>query len=157
MGAGGGSQTIYKFATKGAGSLNTKDYCEVREIRYQVKEFSILCMGRCKSLGSLNSLISYAPQLAGARSCLLVHLKVWFMWQMAASCWTVNALSHFGSPHSHLEARNSWWLWHFLFIDMVGDISFHKVMRSYQLRCCHTSLDLLPAGFFLHERSIHLI
>ena len=28
----------------------------------------------------------------------------------------------FGSPHSHLEARNHWWLWHFLFINMSGDI-----------------------------------
>ena len=27
-----------------------------------------------------------------------------------------------GSPHSHLETRNHWWLWHFLFIDMAGDI-----------------------------------
>ena len=27
-----------------------------------------------------------------------------------------------GSPHSHLEARNRWWLWHFLFVDVAGDI-----------------------------------
>ena len=28
----------------------------------------------------------------------------------------------FGSPHSQLETRNHWWLWHFLFIDVAGDI-----------------------------------
>ena len=28
----------------------------------------------------------------------------------------------FGSSHSHLEDRNYWWLWHFLLINMVGDI-----------------------------------
>ena len=36
------------------------------KIRYQVKEFRVLCMGRCKPLGSLNSLLSYAPQPSGA-------------------------------------------------------------------------------------------
>ena len=35
------------------------------KIRYQVKEFSILCMGRWKPLDSLRSLIPYAPQLSG--------------------------------------------------------------------------------------------
>ena len=28
----------------------------------------------------------------------------------------------FGNPHSHLEARNRWWLWHFLLINMARDI-----------------------------------
>ena len=27
-----------------------------------------------------------------------------------------------GSSYSHLEGRNHWWLWHFLFINMAGDI-----------------------------------
>ena len=53
------------------------------KIRYQVKEFGILCMGRCKSLGSLNSFLSYTPQLSETKSCFLVHLKEW---HMAASC-----------------------------------------------------------------------
>ena len=53
------------------------------KIRYQVKEFNMLCMGRCKPLGSLNSFLSYAP-LSGANPVsFLVHLKEW---QMAASC-----------------------------------------------------------------------
>ena len=43
-----GSQAIYKSATQAIGNLNIK-------IRYQVKDFSILCIGRCKLLGSVNS------------------------------------------------------------------------------------------------------
>ena len=46
QGGGRGSQAIHKFATKGASSLNIKDYCGVRKIGYHVQEFSILCMGR---------------------------------------------------------------------------------------------------------------
>ena len=53
-----GSQAIYKFVTKEAGSLNSKDYCEVRKTRYQVKEWCILGMGRCNPLGSLHELLS---------------------------------------------------------------------------------------------------
>ena len=56
QGGGRGSKATYMFAAKGAGSLNTK-------IRYQVKELNILCMGKCKPLGLLNS---SAPQLSGA-------------------------------------------------------------------------------------------
>ena len=67
---------IYKFVTKGVGNLSLK-------IRYQVKEFSILFMGRCKPLGSLNTFLSYAPQLSGAKSYFFVHLKEW---QMVAPC-----------------------------------------------------------------------
>ena len=102
-------------------------------------------MGRCKPLGSPNSSLSHAPQLSGAKSCFLVHLKEeGQMWQMAASCiphpsfppspsssaitvedgsiWITGTVFQFGSPHSHLEAENRWWLWLFLFIDMAGDI-----------------------------------
>ena len=32
----------------------------LRKIKYQFKEFSILCRERCKPLGSLNSFLSYA-------------------------------------------------------------------------------------------------
>ena len=47
QGGGRWSQAIYKFATKGAGSPNIKDYDEVRKIRYQVYEFRVLpFMGR---------------------------------------------------------------------------------------------------------------
>ena len=65
----GGSQATYKSATKRAGSLNIKDVNNkvVRKIRYQAKDFSLLVgKGRCKSMGSPNLVLSYAPQLSGA-------------------------------------------------------------------------------------------
>ena len=50
--------------------------------RSAIKKFSILCMGRCKPLGSQDSFLSYAPQLSGAKFCFLIHLKEWQVWQM---------------------------------------------------------------------------
>ena len=95
----GGSQVISKFAIKGAGSLNIKDYCEVRKIRYQIKECSILYMGRCKPLGSPNSFLSHAPQLSGTKSCFLVHLKEEGQRrQMAASCIPHPSFPHLPAP-----------------------------------------------------------
>ena len=55
-----GSQALCRFATKGAGSLNIKGQASSQGI------YSILCMRRCKPVDSLNSLLSYAPQLSGA-------------------------------------------------------------------------------------------
>ena len=40
-GTGGSQQAIYKFAAKGEGSLNIKDYYQVRKTRYQAKESEI--------------------------------------------------------------------------------------------------------------------
>ena len=45
------------------------------KIRYQIKDFSIGCMGRCKPLGSRNSLLSYVPQLSGPNPVSLVTLS----------------------------------------------------------------------------------
>ena len=101
------------------------------KIRYQVKECSVLCMGRCKPLDSLNAILSYAAQLSGANPVSLFTLRS--EWQMAASCipqllsnhhggWQHPPDQSFGSPHLHLEARNHWWLWHFLFIDMARNV-----------------------------------
>ena len=45
--------------------------------------------------------------------------------QLLSSChvgWECPLDCSFGRPHSHLEARNCWWLCHFLFINIVGDI-----------------------------------
>ena len=99
------------------------------KIRYQVKECSVLCMGRCKPLVSLDSFFSYAAQLSGANPVSLFTLRSsrWLLLASPSSSavtmgggsipWT-----SFGSPPSQLETRNHWWLWHFLFIDMAGDI-----------------------------------
>ena len=93
------------------------------------------------------------------------------MWQMAASCiplvpqqspW---GWQHPRSPHSRLEARNRWWLWHFLFIDMAGDnfISHCYLWCSHQgwfqttvgkIMCFHAKSGIahsvLPVGTRLY-------
>ena len=83
--------------------------------------------GKTAALGSLNSLLSHAPQLSGANhvsllTLLLARLLVHQLLSNHCEGWR-HLLDHsLGSPHSHLEARNRWWLWHFLFIDVAGDI-----------------------------------
>ena len=49
-----------------ASRLNIKRLLLIKENQIsQVKEFSVLCMGRCKNLGSLKLFLSYASQLSG--------------------------------------------------------------------------------------------
>ena len=92
--------------------------------RHQIKEFSILHSARCKSLGSLNSFFSCAPQLSGANPVSLFTLLLAFPPVPQQSPWRWQHLydDSFGSPHSHLEAKNHWWLWYFLSINMAADI-----------------------------------
>ena len=45
------------------------------KIRYQIKEFSLLCIWRRKPLDSLNSFLSYASQLFGASLVSLFNLR----------------------------------------------------------------------------------
>ena len=52
-GTGGSQQAIYKFAAQGEGSLNIKDYYQVRKTRYQAKESGALL----KPVGSLISFL----------------------------------------------------------------------------------------------------
>ena len=67
------------------------------------------------------------------QSCFLDHLKEWqicYLHSPSSSAITMGggrAWQHpldpsFGSPHSHLKARDRWWLWYFLFIYMARDI-----------------------------------
>ena len=106
------SQAIYKFATKGASSLNIKDWY-----------LSTLCFWRWKPLASLNSFLSYAPSYLWPNPVSLFTWLLGFSQLLSNQHgWWQHPLDHsFGRPHSHLEARNCWWLWHFLFI-MAADI-----------------------------------
>ena len=138
-----------QVCNKAGTNLNIKNYDLERKTIYQLKEFSVLlCIGRYKPLSSLNSFLSYATQLFGAKSSFLIVyiLNSLFIlrqiWWTAASCisWAPQLLSggsicqiyriagivfSLGSPHSHMEARNCWWLWHFLPTNMAGNSSFH--------------------------------
>jgi len=59
-----------------AGSLIIKRLLVIKENQIsQVKEFStFLCMGRCKTLVSLKSFLSYASQLSGASILFFLNL-----------------------------------------------------------------------------------
>ena len=66
----GGSQSIYKFATRGGGSLNIKDQVSNLGIEYPV-----YMKMRASGLTSfLNSVLSYASQLFGGQSRFIVLL-----------------------------------------------------------------------------------
>ena len=74
------------------------------------------------------------------QSCFLAHLAScislepqqlpWGSWQ--------HLMDHsFGSSHSHLETRNCWWLWRFLFVDIAGDsfishVISHRIYRFFK-------------------------
>ena len=60
--------------------------------RSGIKEFSILCMGRCQPLGSLNLFLSYAPQLSGP---ILFPCSPCFLHSPSSSAITVGG----GSSH----------------------------------------------------------
>ena len=61
-------------------------------------------------------------------------------WQHPLNC-------SLGSPHSHLEARNRRWLWHFLFVNMAGDIFIS-----------HSSVPTLcRLGFSPCRQGIHIL
>ena len=110
-----GSQFIYKFATKGVWTSKT---------RYQVKEFSSLCIGRCKPLGSLYSFLSYAPQLSGVNLVSLFTLLLAFPQLLSNHHEGVAAFSgfQFGELPSTFGGQKLLMVWHFLFINMAGDI-----------------------------------
>ena len=92
--------------------------------RSGIKEFSILCIGRCNPLGSLNACLSDASHVSGVSPVFLGHLASSFppAPQQSPWGWQRPKSWSYGSLHSHLEARSHWWLWHFLLINMAGEI-----------------------------------
>ena len=95
-----------------------------------------------KASGSLNSFLSYAPQLSGANPVYLFTSRSgrWLLLvfpQLFSSHrrgWQLPLDGSSGTSHSHLEARNRWWLWHFLFIHMAGDIFISHKKSIYLVR-----------------------
>ena len=78
----------------------------------------LLCVGRCKWLGSLNSFLSYASQLSGTTSCFLInyilnssftiHWRKWMMLWMAATCDSLHPsqlLSAYSGSSRHLPRK----------------------------------------------------
>ena len=126
-----GSQVLYIFLNKGSRQSKQQRLLLRNKTQISSKEFSaLLWMGKYKSLGSLNSFLSYAPQLSGAHPVSLFTLRSGrrllpafpqFLYGHLGG-WRQLLDGNLGRPHSCLEARNHWWLWHFLFIAMAGDI-----------------------------------
>ena len=110
------SWVIYKFATKGADNLNNN-------VRCQVKQFSILCLGRCKPLGSRNSFLSYVPQLSGAN---LFPSSPCFLHSVAPQelLWVEGGVASTGSQFRErsFSFGGQKLIMGFLFIDMARDI-----------------------------------
>ena len=123
-----------------------------RQSEHQISVFSILCMGRCKPLGSPNLFLSYVPQLSGASPVSLVTFwsDRWLSLAFPSSSavilgwWWQNLLDHsLGIRHSHSEARNCWWWWHFILIGN-GRRYFHfttislfqAIMVFFFISCC---------------------
>ena len=101
----------------------------VAKSRTRLSDWSDLIYGKMQASGLTGFIPSICSSAIWGQPCFPVHLREK---QMAASC-IPQILSHhheggsipwtsFGSAHSQLETRNRWWLWHFSFIDMAGDI-----------------------------------
>ena len=101
-------------------------------------------MGRCQPLDSLNPFLSLHLDYLGPNSVSLFTLRSgrcgrWliraFPQLLSSHCrdWRHLLNLTLVSLHSYLKARNPCWLWHFLFIDMSGDILIpHRTL----LRSC---------------------
>ena len=89
-----------------AGSQNIKRLLLIKENqKSQVKKFStFLCIGRCKSLGSLKSFLWYAPQLS--QHPVFSHPKFpqGSPYRVAAVCWLIDERYSVSFPSS-LRAR----------------------------------------------------
>ena len=149
-----------------ADSLNIKILLLIRGNQIsQVKEFSILCVGRCKHLGWLNSFLHMYLSSLGPNPVSLFPLRSG-RWLLLAFPRLLSShhggwqhmLDHsLGSPHSHLEARSRWGVCHFLFVDMAGDSFISHSNHTYQLYLLQAALQALslPASLFTQVMPIH--
>lgn len=123
-------------ATKATGGLNIK-------YRHQVKECDILLWQDASLWAPEVIPLHYLCGLFCAIQITLfpVHLAPCVPqpqqspWQMGSIC----RITVLGAPHSHLETRNCWWLWHFLLINMAGYLSLHRRKVLLCLAVCFKS------------------
>ena len=125
-----GCQAIYKFASKGAGSLNIKDQVSSQGIYHSM-------YGKLQASGLTESIPFICISAIWGQPCFRVPLASCIPpAPQQSTCRWQHLLDHsLGSSHSHLEARNHWWLWHVLFIDVAGDIfiSHQQTSKGYRL------------------------
>ena len=117
-------------------SLQQRDEVLTSKVRYQVKEFSILPVGRCKPLDLLNSFLSYAPQQSGASPVSLFILLLAFPQVLCNHKW--HPLNQFwehsfifgeitdGCDISHLLIWQEIFSLHMLNVTVFGNGTFKK-------------------------------
>ena len=92
-----------------------------------------VCVGRGRPLGSLHWVLVRLSCLGP----ILFPCSPCFLHSPSSSAVTVqeaaSAGSQLGEPSSHLEARNRWWLWHVLFINMAGDTFISQILDLWVL------------------------
>ena len=118
-----------------AGSLNWSLLIKENQIT-QVMEFSAsLCMGRCKSLNSLKSSLSFAFWPSEASILCFSHPELLWSSQrgVAAVCWLLDPQVFFlSSLRAHqltLKDCNRRWLWHPCFLIWVEIFHFSAVFQ----------------------------
>ena len=98
----------------------------VLNIRDQVSLRNLAFSGKVQASGLTEFILSYAPQIPGpilSPSCPLVHLAcISPAPQQSPWGWHHPPDHSLECSHSLLEARNHWRLWHFLLINMTGNI-----------------------------------
>ena len=101
-----------------------------------------------------------APQLSGANLISLFSLLPAFPQLLSNHHgeWQHLLDQSFGSPHSHLEARNRWWLWHFLFIDLAVEIFISQYPLISNTLLLHALPPPVPGNYYsiLYSMSLTL-
>ena len=138
----GEEPAFIKVLQQRARSLNIKKlYFNKGSQMSQVKEFSILCMGRCKPLCSLSLLLWICASAVWGPtpvSLLTVRIGRWLLLvfpqllsnpsRYGSIRWitVLGALIHIWKPEI-----NHWWLWHFLLVNMAEDIFISHCPAKY--------------------------
>ena len=116
--------------------------------------------GKMQASGLTGFIPSICSSAIWGQPCFPVHLMER---QMAASCipqllsnhhggWQHPQNQSFGSPRLHLEARNHWWLWCFLFIDMARNIFISQTSGRKLILCLSWDITSPVFNLFLGTR-----
>ena len=146
-----GEARLNRSLQQKGGSLNIISILWIKENQIsQVKEFStFLCMGRCKSLGSLKSFLSYASQLSGAR-VLCFHILSSSMLTIGSGCSPMVMRSCRYSPPSWMPWGLRSLQWKARFTDdceipvynVAGNIPFLSSDFPYRSSACEEQLSV---------------
>ena len=133
-----------------AGNLNVKWLLLKGKQIPQVKEFSaflLICMERCKSLGSLKSVLWCAPQPSGASIPVFTSRVLPAPWGRGCRLLAAGWQEFFPSWASQGSSAHHPWCWQSQmtvtsFVDMAGNTPFLRIYFLISIYCiCYFSLD----------------